>query len=524
MSSTNQPPDLSTGMSTLAISALDTPSINPPRRRLAPHRKYAMKFLTLPDELLMNISDNVAYEDLPNFRLTCKTLANIAAKRFGENGLAHRRFIFTEHSLTSLVDMTAHSVFGPCIKSIMFGTDHLTNDLEVLMDALESNKITDPAKAMGILQTYRERYNRRSKFLGSQEMSSLLDEAFRNLSWHGATVSLGIFNDVRVEYRKEGCLPGYGSFREFGGLPFQRFITSNERTFGLLRSACNWADFRPKFFEFDLRGQEDDNGMRTALNNLLLTKAWLISSTDICIREGEVDILILPSLNRLEFKQRPELNQLYIPENLRFSLKSLGRPMRNAICSMHFTHLRMEACSMWFSDFMDILEPLANTLRVVELVDVAFWGDVEPDTNVGPILDCLRDQCRLRTLVLDNLRAMNKNYSGDTGILMAKGRFWHGKQQIHAGIDILTIYGGYGWDDEIVDDWGEDGIISTERELQGMTYSQYEQSMNYTEYLEYKAEQEETLEDRKLDIAKSKVARAEAKEAMARVEAREFDT
>jgi hypothetical protein len=376
----------------------------------------------------MNISDNVAFEDLPNFCLTSKILANIAAKRFGENGLAHRRFICTEHSLNSLVDMTAHSVFGPCIKSIMFGTDHLTNDLDVLMNALESNKITDPAKAMGILQTYRERYNRRSGFLGSQEMSSLLVEAFGNLSSHGTTVSLGIFNDVRTEYRKEDCMPGYASLREFGGLPFQRFITSNERTFGPLRSACRMTNFRPRFFEFDLRGQEDGNGMRTALNNLLLTKSWLISRTEICIREGEVDILILPSLNRLEFKQRPELNHLYIPENLRFSLTSLGRPMRNAICAMHFTHLRMESCSVWFSDFMDTLEPLANTLRVVELVDVAFWGDVDPDTNVGPILHCLKNDCRLRTLVLDNFRAMNKNYSADTGILMAKGRVWHGKQ------------------------------------------------------------------------------------------------
>jgi hypothetical protein len=66
--------------------------------------------------------------------------------------------------------------------------------------------------------------------------------------------------------------------------------------------------------------------------------------------------------------------------------------------------------------------------------------------------------------------------------------------------------------------------MRTELESQGMTYSQYEQSMNYSEYREYKVQQEETLEHRKMDLAISKVARAEAKEAMARVEAREFDT
>ncbi|KEQ62710.1 uncharacterized protein M437DRAFT_25646, partial [Aureobasidium melanogenum CBS 110374] len=73
--------------------------------------RYAKKFLTLPDELLIKISDKVAPEDLPNFRLTCKTLANISAKHFGEKRLAHRRFILTEYSLKGLVDMTAHPVF-----------------------------------------------------------------------------------------------------------------------------------------------------------------------------------------------------------------------------------------------------------------------------------------------------------------------------------------------------------------------------------------------------------------------------
>jgi hypothetical protein len=67
----NTPPDT---RSILKTSAPDKLSINPPRRKLAPHRKHAKKVLTLPDELLTNISDNVAPEDLPNFRLTCNTL------------------------------------------------------------------------------------------------------------------------------------------------------------------------------------------------------------------------------------------------------------------------------------------------------------------------------------------------------------------------------------------------------------------------------------------------------------------
>jgi hypothetical protein len=52
---------------------------------------YVKKSSTLPDEHLTNISDNVTFEDLPKVRLTCKTLANIAAKHFEEKRLAHRR-------------------------------------------------------------------------------------------------------------------------------------------------------------------------------------------------------------------------------------------------------------------------------------------------------------------------------------------------------------------------------------------------------------------------------------------------
>jgi hypothetical protein len=222
-------------------------------RRLAPDRRYAMKFLTLPDELLTDISDNVAPGDLPNFRLACKTLANIAAKHFGAKRLAHRRFI-TEYSLKGLVDMTAHPVFGPCVKSIMFGTDRTTNQLEVLMDALESRKVTDHTEKVRVLQLYRERWGQRSAFLGSQDLSRMLVAALVNLSSCGTSISLGIFNDVRSEYRNEVLVSGYGSSREYGDLPFKKLMTSNERTLGSIRSACRTTNFRPKYLEFHLRG------------------------------------------------------------------------------------------------------------------------------------------------------------------------------------------------------------------------------------------------------------------------------
>ncbi|CAD0109127.1 unnamed protein product [Aureobasidium uvarum] len=408
-------------------SALTMPPINLPLRKLAPHRKYAKKFLTLPDELLVKISNEVAPEDLPNFRLSCKTLANIAAKHFGEKRLAHRRFMFTEYSLKGLIDMTAHPIIGPCIRSILLGTVYLTDELTVLIDALESQKITEDAEAM-----------------------------------------------------------------QFGGLPFTRFVTMNQPSLlRAIRKACRRANLRPELFEFDLLGQERADGMKTVLSDLLLTdgQSQLQARLDVCIREGYMDICILPSRNRLEFKQRPVRNQmLSIPECVRFDLLSLGRPMCDAIASSSLTHLRMESCSMWSGSFVGVLKSLAWALQVVELIDVAFWGDQCNISNLDPILQCFKNDLRLHTLILDNVRAMNKDYSDDTGILFAKGRYWHGPQQIHAGLDVLTGFDGNGWDGDDMDDWFEKGIRCIEERASSEYYYQnYIPDGSREGYLAYKA-------------------------------------
>jgi hypothetical protein len=65
---------------------------------------------------------------------------------------------------------------------------------------------------------------------------------------------------------------------------------------------------------------------------------------------------------------------------------------------------------------------------MIELVDVAFWCHTCPVANVGLILHSFKHDLRLRTLVLDGLRAINKNFGGDMGMLLAKGRFWHAQQ------------------------------------------------------------------------------------------------
>ncbi|KAH0196600.1 hypothetical protein KCU99_g9269, partial [Aureobasidium melanogenum] len=107
---------------------------------------------------------------------------------------------------------------------------------------------------------------------------------------------------------------------------------------------------------------------------------------------------------------------------------------------------------------------------------------------MGPILHSFKHDLRLRTLVLDGLRAMHKKSSYDTGTLLAKGRFWHGQQQISGGLDIISRSDGYGWDTDDYNDCLESDIRSYEQKIQSMEYPDFGYHKDYTEYIEYRAE------------------------------------
>jgi hypothetical protein len=511
-------------MSTLTTSAPHQPTIDPRRCTLAPHRKHAKKFLTLPDELLTNITDHVSPKDLPNFRLTCKTLANIAAKQFGQKRLAHRRFIFTKYSLQGLIDMTGHSVFGPCIKSIMFGTDRPTNELQDLLGSLKKHKITDHTKAMHVLQTYHERWIKHSAFLKSSDLSRMLVTALTNLSTIGINVSLGIFdNDREKRYYNEVLTYGYGFSIEYDDLPFAKFLTLNRFTLGIIQQACAGANFTPEFFGCDLSGQERHEGTEPALSNLLLMDGEFHSSFDVCLRVGWTNIRISTRRNLLGFKQRSTSPaELTSPEHIRLGLRWLGSPLLDAFIAASITHFCMESCSMWCSNFVDVFQHLDETLQVVELVNVTIWGDDKYVNTLFPVLHCIRDDLDLQRLVMDNVRATSKNL--DDGLTVVTERCWNGQRQIQAGIDALTGFDEKGLDGDELFTYYEKDVRDFKLHLQSMDYSDYEHRMDYAEFLRHKENTEWNLEEHQRQYDEYRVPRIKAKEAMARVESGEYNT
>ncbi|KAG9583415.1 hypothetical protein KCU77_g10453, partial [Aureobasidium melanogenum] len=380
-----------------------------PTRRIAPHRRYAKKFLTLPDELLTKISDNVALEDLPNFRLTCKTLANISAKHFGEKRLAHRRFIFTEYSIRGLVDMTAHPVFGPRVKSII--------------------NITDNAKAMEVL-----------------------------LHW-ATRITIGTFDDIQLGLQKKARhLRGYGSGREIKDLPFVRMIPLPKVSLQIIRDASRFITFFPERLVLNLRSEGTDIDTENALCDFMLAgNGQLRPTVDAIIIARYTYIAILPSQGCLTLRRKETTAQdLPEPVYCGVSLDVFDPPMRNAILSAPFRRLNLRSCKIEIRELVMVLQAFAATLQVVDMADVHFWIQDKSQAGrcVRPVLCCLRDELRLRKLILNDIRAMHIDY-GD-GIIIAKDRTWHSQQTIRQVLDVFVEHDMYAWDFSWKDDSGDE--------------------------------------------------------------------
>ncbi|KAI5268899.1 hypothetical protein E4T47_07500 [Aureobasidium subglaciale] len=74
--------------------------------------------LSLPNETLGQIVDNVDNKDLLNVRRVCKALHNVASRRFGTAYFTNRHHALSEKSISALLEIVAHPGLGPCVKSI----------------------------------------------------------------------------------------------------------------------------------------------------------------------------------------------------------------------------------------------------------------------------------------------------------------------------------------------------------------------------------------------------------------------
>jgi hypothetical protein len=107
----------------------------------------------LPLEVWGMIAAAADPDDLANLRLTSKDLCAAATRPFGLSHLAHRRFIVSPYSLQGLVQLTAHPVLAPCMKSISLGTYRINIIYGRLVVEADDERANSAALVAGNIQS-----------------------------------------------------------------------------------------------------------------------------------------------------------------------------------------------------------------------------------------------------------------------------------------------------------------------------------------------------------------------------------
>lgn len=148
--------------------------------------------------------------DLASLRFASKLWCDLSSKRFGSARLRHLRCVYSPYSLQSLVDLTAHPVFGPCIQSFVIGTYRMKKHFVNTQPHIEAN----PANVAALIQF---------RFQQSELPMALLTQALENLNRHGVVPRIGLYEDVICDASGKGYYRrGFGYDRLYGSVNLVR--------------------------------------------------------------------------------------------------------------------------------------------------------------------------------------------------------------------------------------------------------------------------------------------------------------
>ena len=149
-------------------------------------------------------------KDLASLRLASKLWCDLSSKRFGSTRLRHLRCVYSPYSLQSLVDLTAHPLFGPCIQSFVIGTYRMRKHLVNTHPHMQAS----PANVAALIQF---------PFQQSGLSLVLLTKALENLNRHGVVPRIGLYEDVICDVSGVGYYRrGYGYDKLYGSVDLAR--------------------------------------------------------------------------------------------------------------------------------------------------------------------------------------------------------------------------------------------------------------------------------------------------------------
>lgn len=170
----------------------------------------ATSISSCPLEVLEMIVAAADPKDLASLRLASKLWCDLSSKRFGSSRLRHLRCVYSPHSLQSLVDLTAHPLFGPCIQSFAIGTHRMRKHFVNTQPHIAAS----PANVAALIQF---------RFQQSELPMALLTKALENLNRHGVVPRIGLYEDAICDASGEGYYRrGYGYDKLYSSVDLAR--------------------------------------------------------------------------------------------------------------------------------------------------------------------------------------------------------------------------------------------------------------------------------------------------------------
>ncbi|TIA41305.1 hypothetical protein D6C79_07259 [Aureobasidium pullulans] len=484
-------PGIGNGVQRLSISTEDElTSPAPNSGSTGQHQRYNPTFTGLPAELKRLIVHNSDDDSLPNLRLTCKELNEIASKPFGERCLAERCFMMSDYSLQGLVDLTAHPVFGPCVRRVLINTYSFTVGIEDWLKTTGKN--LPKAEREAKWKHLDAADSQISDLIGTQIIIRYLAVALLNLKEHGQRVTFGLRDDVIHRGTDHEILRKAYGFEQFWGivsplndLDIKQWGPARSFLWAMLGFAITSIDAHNEVsvaLELDLAVAIDrsndalDGGILAAL---MMSEDKVQREVDICLKIGldwtirffrpdpKQDYLVLnyhgttvqtckeedidPGfLPHIIGPQGHELRYGYGSGNTSYYSPCMLGKLYEAITMEKLSEICMESCASEASfTILEICKMGSQKLQKLALIDthlfestIGRFGFLDQKKSAWPFLyvvrSLLRDNCpNLQSFVLDRVFFYAEDDTAGRAVITGKRREWKGKDGVLSGLACL---------------------------------------------------------------------------------------
>ncbi|CAD0029066.1 unnamed protein product [Aureobasidium pullulans] len=325
--------------------------------------------LTLSTEILVKISEECEDSDLPNMRLVCREFCNSSTKAFGQVYFADLHVLLIEPSLDILVEITAHSIYGRCVKTIVCGT---ARKIKPVMESDEEEGEPIPTLS--------------PEFERSEGHIAKLVTALNNLKHHGnLEVALGIHSD-------EAWTKGNG-FRLLGATSATMFPI-NKKCFRFLEE-----------LELDRIIKNDTifSSMFSAAGTFNTNTSIRLDFVQGSSSEPSSIMIGISDSNQLDLTNILLAGEIWAFLGSPYWTSSYIRVLKLALDLTKFEHLTLTDMTISTSVFQTVFAKSEGSIKHLKLSNVITSESVPGEGDPTEVLCYLKDQLQLESLTLDRI-------------------------------------------------------------------------------------------------------------------------